>query len=862
MGKKLVIVESPAKCSKIAGFLGADFVVVATYGHIRALEEDLEAVGLDRGFEPNYRFLTKEKARAINAIKLAAQGCDTVYLAADDDREGEAIAYSACLLLKLNPATAKRAVFHEITATAVCGAVAAPRVLDMNKVWAQQSRAVLDMMVGFTISPLLWKHVGSGLSAGRCQTPALRLVWEREEEVKNFSSEASMGIRGTWSSTSSSSSSPFDATLTDDLEDEESALNYLENHSAVASSGAVVTSAETRPWTERAPAALITSTLQQQVSALFRINPKATMSAAQRLYEQGHITYMRTDSATMSEEAVVAAKEQVEKLYGAEYISVGSSGAGGGGAGCVDAADEAAPKKKPGRPKKAEVIASSDKPKAQEAHEAIRPTHFETRELPSHEDWSGADRKIYGLIWLRAIQSIMAPAKGEKRTVKFVADGDDTDFEWLSTWKNTDFEGWKKADTRDTAQKETEDDESQSPLSTTNTWAAAQKITAGTKLKWSTLEAFPKTTKASPRYTEATLVRELEKRGIGRPSTFAMLISTIQEKNYVEKKNIEGQEVVQKRYTLTAPGVWPPSSEEKKIRLGAEKDKLVPTGLGVTVIDFALKHFPDLFDYPFTAGMETRLDKIATGEEAWKRVLEDTWNSYKERYTTLKGAKGGVEDERRRDLGDGLTAIKTRKGPLLMREDPSGNKDATQFYGWPSGLGFEQMTLAKAQAHITSLSSQLGEHDGEPILLKAGPYGKYIEHKTVKIPYKDVGEKLDDIIKRLEEKGVAADGARIVGGFEIRVGPYGPYMFKRDVAKKQFVSVPAGVNLDTLTVAAATALFQAGIAAKARAKNFGGAGGGGGGAGGGAGGGTASSGPDDSKKKGFKGKYTKFKKDT
>lgn len=815
MGKKLVIVESPAKCSKIAGFLGTDYTVVATYGHIRALEEELDAIGIDRGFEPKYHFLTKEKAKAINAIKLAAQGCDTVYLAADDDREGEAIAYSACLLLKLNPATTKRAVFHEITASAVCGAVAAPRFLDMNKVWAQQSRAVLDMMVGFTISPLLWKHVGSGLSAGRCQTPALRLVWEREEEVKNFSSEASMGIRGTWSS-----SQPFEASLTDDLDDEESALNYLENHSSVH--GAVVTSAETRPWTEGAPTALITSTLQQQVSALFRINPKATMSAAQRLYEQGHITYMRTDSAVMSEEAITAAKAQVEGLYGAEYIGSGTA---------EGEAAAAAPTKKKGagRPKKAAAAVAGDptKPKAQEAHEAIRPTHFERRELPSDEDWSASDRKIYGLIWLRAIQSVMAAAKGEKRTVKFVANGDEeAELEWLATWKQTTFEGWKKADTRDTVQKNDDGDDGAPATATAgDSWTAAQKITVGTKLKWTSLEAFPKSTKAPPRYTEATLVRELEKRGIGRPSTFAMLISTIQDKNYVEKKNIEGQEVVQKRYILGAPGVWPPTIEEKKTRLGAEKDKLVPTGLGITVIDFALKHFPDLFDYPFTAAMETRLDKIAAGEEPSKKVLEDTWNSYKDRYVALKAAKGSaVSDERRRDLGGGLTAIKTKKGPLLMREDPSGNKDATQFYGWPSGVSFDHISLTTAEAHISALSSTIGEHDGEPIYLKAGPYGKYIEHKGTKIPYKDGGgaaETLDSIIKRLDEKGAAAAEARVVGGFEIRVGPYGPYMFKKDAVKKQFVSVPSGVNIDGLTVAAATAIFQAGLAAKARAKNFG-----------------------------------------
>lgn len=793
MTKHLVIVESPAKCSKIAGFLGADYTVIATMGHIRALEEDLDAIGLDKGFEPRYHFLTKEKAKAINGIKAAAIGCNSVYLAADDDREGEAIAYSACLLLKLNPVTTKRAVFHEITRDAVCNAIANPRTLDMNKVWAQQSRAVLDMMVGFTISPLLWKHVGNSLSAGRCQTPALRLVYEREQDIQNFRSEASMGIKGVWNVDDSNYN--FDALLTDDLEDEESALNYLENHSTDPT--AVVSAANTTTWSEGTPSALITSTLQQQTSSLFRIGPKPTMSSAQRLYEQGYITYMRTDSIIMSEEAIISAKKQVEILYGKEYI--GSS----------------QQKKKVGRPSKK---ADDSKPKAQEAHEAIRPTHFETRELPTDEDWSAVDRKIYCLIWLRAIQSVMATAIGEKRSVKFIASGDEeADFEWLSTWKRTTFEGWKKADTRATINNNNDEEAPQTEDAVA--WSASQNLKEGSKLRWTTLEAFPKATKALPRYTEATLVRELEKRGIGRPSTFAMLISTIQEKNYVEKKNIEGQDIIQKRYILSKVGMWPPTSDERKVCLGAEKDKLVPTGLGASVIEFALKHFPDLFDYPFTAQMELRLDKIAGGEEPWKRVLEDTWKSYKERYTTLKAAKSSTEDsDHKRDLGNGLFAIKTRKGPLLLRE--GATKEESQFFGWPSAVNFDTLTSEQALAHIESLSSILGEYDGAPILVKSGKFGKYIEHKEIKISYKGEQESLTDVIGRLDAKVSAETDSKQIGPFEIRKGPYGLYMFKRDAVKKQFISVPSGINIDELTVAAATTVFQKGLEAKARSKQF------------------------------------------
>ena len=817
----LVIVESPAKCAKIGGFLGADYVVVATYGHIRALEEGLEFLGIPGlggsgggDFDAKYHFLNKEKAKAIKGLKEAAEGCTRIILAADDDREGEAIAYSACLLLKQNPATVERAVFHEITREAVCGAVSAPRRLDMNKVWAQQARAILDMMVGFTISPLLWKHVGSGLSAGRCQTPALRLVYEREEEIRDFKAASSWLVNGLWVSGGIGGAVPFRATLTDELEDEESAVNYLENHSSEQSAAATVVEAETRPWKESAPVAFITSTLQQQASALFRAGPKQTMQSAQRLYEEGHITYMRTDNAAMSEEAVVAARKQVEELYGEKYLGSDSGSSGSSGK-ATEGEATVGPKRR--GPKKKEVATAV---KAQEAHEAIRPTHFDLTELGADRDWNYLDKKLYKLIWTRAMQSVMAPVEGEKRTVRFVVEGDEeAGFKWEATWKRTTFEGWRKAGAAAAAI----DDEGSATATTTqeNSWSTGAALGVGTKLIWKELSAQPHTTKAPGRYNEATLVRELEKRGIGRPSTFAMLTETIQEKKYVEKKNIEGREVTQKSYTLGRIGQWPPSEEEKKVRLGAEKDKLIPTGLGCSVVDFALQHFGDLFDYTFTATMESRLDKIAAGSEVWKKVLHDTWNSYKERYFSLKSAKAaaaGGEEDRRRDMGDGLVAIQTRKGPLLMRE--GATKDDTKFYGWPSGVAFAALSPSEAAEFVAGRDKVFGEHEGEPIHLKEGRYGKYCVWRDLNVPYK-VGESVGDIIKKLEGKVASAASGKSVGPFDIRNGPYGLYMFKRDAVKKQFVSVPAGINIDTLTVAAATVIFQKGLEAKAKGKAIG-----------------------------------------
>lgn len=784
---KLVIVESPAKCQKIQGFLGAGFRVLASMGHIRALEEDLDAIGLSRDFEAKFHFL-KEKSKAMNGLKEAAEGVETVYLAADDDREGEAIAYSVALLLKLNPATTPRAVFHEITEKAVKEAIANPRRIDMNRVNAQQARSILDMMVGFTISPLLWRHVGNALSAGRCQTPALRLVVEKENEIRAFKTASSWKLQATWHR----GDLELPSNLTEDLEDEESALNYLENLHADLEG--VVKTAETKPWTESPPKPLITSTLQQEASALFRINPKGVMQAAQRLYEAGHITYMRTDKAVLSEEAVDAFQNWVRAHLGQEYV------------GAVTA--QAAPTKK-------KQSSKEGQPKAQEAHEAIRPTHVELEALPENEDWSAADRKIYGLIRNRAVQSTMATARGETRRILIQATGDPCEFLWQTSYRRTTFAGWKKLGQLAKLDEEEEQADSEAAV-----WKQVEAVKEGAKLQWVSMEAAPYQTKAAPRYTEATLVRELEKKGIGRPSTFAMLLAAIQDKEYVKKEDKPAQKVQRKKYSIE-PNQWPPKATTYEQSVGGEKDKLVPTPLGERVLKFCIEKFNDLFDYGFTAQMEARLDKIAEGNEQWKQVLRDTWASYRERYETLKSAGSDRKDGTKQYEG-GIKAVQAKKGPLLLIESPDGDKEKTQFLGWPEGVSWDEMTAEKAAEFVTkkrqeAVADVLGTLDGKPVERKKGPFGTYVVWGTTKLTIKGP-ETLEEIEKALREKESAV--LHTLGPFEFRKGPYGVYMFKKDLKQKKFAGVPEGIDLKKLTMEEAVKIYQNGLQQKARATQF------------------------------------------
>ncbi len=765
----LVIVESPAKCAKIKSFLGDGWRVVATMGHIRALAEDLSAIGIDRDFEPTFEFI-KTKAKAIAGLKDAIKGCSQVYLAADDDREGEAIAYAVCKLLKLDPTATPRAVFHEITKPAIQKAVSSPRRIDMPKVFAQQTRAMLDMMIGFTMSPLLW-GIKRGLSAGRCQTPALRLVVEKEKEIEAFVSGMSWQVEGSWlAGNEVANGFAFDAKMCDVLEDEESAQNYLEIRQEAP--GATVRSVTVKPWQLGAPEPFITSTLQQQASAVLRMNPKRTMQIAQKLYEDGHITYMRTDSTALSEEAREDARTWIREHLGAEYL------------GSVTVAP------KPKKSVKKVTPEGAAPPQAQAAHECIRPTHFEVEDIESADS---GERSLYRLIRNRTLQSLMARCEGETRRVVFDCDGDrgdeigslrggstedDGQWPWETSWKRTTFEGWRRLGR--VANLDENENDSGDENSDAAIWNTSGRLVVGSRLSWKKLAGRAVLSRASTRYTEATLVRELEKRGIGRPSTFASLIAAIVDKGYVEVMNIEAKKVVVNLYELTEEDGL--TVEEKQIAVGGEKQKMVPTSLGRSVIDFLMREYSDIFDYGFTARMEGGLDAIASGGADWKNLLRETWGSYKDRYYKHKiqmpvpsapeggGATGSAKI---RQFGV-YKAVMSSKGPLLLKEGAT-KADKTIFYGWPEGFEFGEITEEAAVAFCEKRADELAAKPAATvgILKQIGPY-----------------------VFREGKDGMSR------------------YMYKEGLKDRKFVSLPLGLNLDKITEKEAANVYKIGLEQK------------------------------------------------
>jgi len=751
MNDNLLIVESPSKCKKIESFLGKGWRVIATFGHIRALEESLDAIGLDTNFEPRFTFI-KEKSKVMKQLLEACEKAKHIYLSADDDREGEAIAYSVACLLKRDPLSFPRAVFHEITEKAVKAAIANPRKMDMNRVYAQQARSMLDMMVGFTISPLLWKYVARTLSAGRCQTPALRLVCDKETSIKTHVSNATWSLSGDFEVLGK-------VTMQDELEDQESVLNYMEN--VYTSQLATITSITEKPWSASAPKALITSTLQQEASALHNLPPKEVMRIAQALYEAGHITYMRTDSPILSKEAVEAAQKWVTEKHGEDYVN-----------------------------KVTTKVKANATVKVQEAHEAIRPTHMDMTELPADEEWDYKHKKIYSLVWRRAVQSTMSPAKGTIHTTTLTLDIDEDSFPWSTTYRKTSFQGWQILGKTANLDDEEESDSELHPL-----------VRVGTKISWKMIEAGPKRTKPVPRYTEATLIRDLEKKGIGRPSTFASLVEVLMDKSYVEKKDIPGIEITNIHYLLQ-PNEWPAKQSKEKAIIGKEQQKMIPTPLGESVIQFCIREFPQLFAYEFTSSMEKRLDEIADGAP-WKALCSDTWNSYKESYERLKdtGSKA-TNSEKVKEFSDGLKAVQSKKGPLLVQEAESG----ATFYSFPD-VPFADVTEEIARKWIQALKDEthFGEWKGATIFKKKGPYGFYIEYQGKRVPFVE-GDTVDTVTKRLESNVVSKE--RIVGKYAFAVGQYGPYMYKIGLKTKNFVSVPSTTDTTRMNADDAEILYK------------------------------------------------------
>jgi len=705
----ILIIESPGKQKTIQGFLGAEWRVIASMGHIRGLSHDLKF--LENNYEPTYKFL-KEKSKAIAALKEAAKGATEIYLAADRDFEGEQIAYSVKVLLKL-PASVKRITFTEITEKAIRHAITNPGTIDMNRVHTQQARSLLDLLIGFTMSPLLWKHVAPSLSAGRCQIPSIRLVVEREDAILAFKTESNWCLNTNWNH----NGFEFPGTMDDSL-DEESAINYMEN--VVNMSGTIIGN-DIKPWFATAPPPLMTSTLQQQASALFGMNPKTTMMIAQRLYEAGHITYMRTDKAVISEEAVIAIKAWITGNYGAEFCT-GESG-----------------KKKSKKGKDEEKSGLS----AQEAHEAIRPTHIEVITV----DGEGAS--LYRLIWQRTIQSQMAAAQGEACFIKIDLD----EFLWTSRWKLTIFPGWQVIGRVASIDQEEEEDEKEEK----DVWKKAIEIPVGAIVPWKTMKAVDKETKAQGRYTEATLIRELEKHGIGRPSTFASLLATIQEKHYISISNIPARIINVKEHSLEF-GSLPIKSLMKDKKVAAEKNKLIPTELGRSVLGFMLKHFDDIFNYDFTSRMEQRLNLIAEGKEEWKAVVHDTWISYKERYTALNVKKESSERNERKE------------------------------------------------------AENIGEWNGHPIEKKTGKFGDYLQCDKISIPF--LIESLEETIQRFEEKTIVKGNERVFKEYVIRTGQYGPYIMKTGLKMAQFVSLSRDVDISILTDKDVDGLYKIGLEQK------------------------------------------------
>ena len=798
---KLVIVESPAKCAKIQEYLGRDYKVTSSMGHIRALKQDLTSVGIDNNWTPSYEIIPS-KSSTVKQLKTLASSSDEVILATDDDREGEGIAYHICAILKLNPLTTKRIIFHSITKQSLNDAINNPVTIDMHKFQSQQARAMLDMLIGYTISPVLWKQLQSNglpLSAGRCQTPALKLVLDRDLEIESHNAKRFWKIAASFAL---GALPPLEATRSN-IESEQDVTTYLQP--TTKSTGAKLTSLKESIRTSNSPKPLITSTLQQEASKLYNINPKATMAAAQKLYEAGHITYMRTDNAFLSAEGASECRKVIEDQCGPTYL-----GPVGQHQQLTEPTTKPKTETKPTKTTKTKTAnTDKSKPEAQAAHEAIRPTHPETKNVI---DLGAFEAKIYSLIWTRALQSQMAASTEDCRALTFMIDSDPTSVPWIAEQLKVKFLGYKvlqSSEKTETNQKEA-----------LNLWDLWSKVAINQVAKWLSIEAEESFTKAASRFTEASLIHELETKGIGRPSTFASLVTTIVDRNYVEKSDSLGTKLDIRKWTINQAKQWPPEELKLKQTVGKESNKLQATPLGRTVAEFIYKNYSDIFAYDYTSAMEQDLDKIAKGTGSWTNLLQKLWDSYKERYqdhlTKTPDKENSVSTNKKRDLGEGISVILSRKGPLLLKEI------SKEFASLPPRTSFETVTLEQAlKAYESKDGTEFGSYLDNPIKKKKGPYGFYAEWTTIKVPMKPEDTE-ETIIEKIKKKQLpdAPAYSRTVGDFTIKQGPYGLYFFKHTLKKVQFVTFPPTADKDKVTAEDISNLYTAGIVQAANKRKF------------------------------------------
>jgi len=748
MPKNLVIVESPAKAKTIAKYLGKDFKVMSSFGHIRDLPKKDIGVDLD-SFEPTYQ-VPPDKQKAAAELKSAAKGA-TVWLASDEDREGEAIAWHVCVLLGLEPARTNRIVFHEITESAIKNAMAKPRNIDSKLVDAQQARRILDRLVGYELSPVLWKKVRSGLSAGRVQSVAVRLIVEREREIKGFKPESSYKVTAVFDA----NGKQVPAELSDKLANDKIAEDFLES---IKSSFFKVSAIAKKPGSRSPGAPFTTSTLQQEASRRLGYSVRQTMVLAQRLYENGHITYMRTDSVNLAGVAIDAAKKYITSSYGANYAQVRQYKTKSRG--------------------------------AQEAHEAIRPTHIGT--LSAGAD--NAQTKLYELIWRRTLASQMAAAKIEKTEVEIDISGRAEKF--MATGEILQFDGFLKLYGGG------KDD------------LILPDMMQGQELKLETASALQTFSRPPARYSEAALVKKLEELGIGRPSTYAPTISTIQDRGYIEKKDLEGEARQLKEFILAAGQL---SQQVQDVIVGADRAKLVPTELAEIVNDFLVKYFASVLDYDFTAKAEEEFDDIAEGKIDWRETLKRFYEHFHplvekseaaSRAEAMKVRQIGKDPK----SGEPVVARFGRYGPVLqMGESPAsrstssgqeGDKGAPKpkFAPLPDGATIDEITLEQALP-MFSLPKVVGKTQaGEEITANIGPYGPYIKLGKQFISLKDEDPQTitESRARELIAEHATAEAKKNVADFgqlKILRGPYGPYITNG----KKNARIPKGTDPEKMS---------------------------------------------------------------
>ncbi len=734
MQKNLVIVESPAKAKTIEKFLGNDFKVMSSYGHIRDLKKKEMSINIDT-LQPEYE-IPEEKEKLVKELKSSAKKAEKVWLASDEDREGEAISWHLCEVLGLDEEKTNRIVFHEITKPAILDAIAHPRHLDMNLVNAQQARRVLDRLVGFKLSPVLWRKVKPALSAGRVQSVAVRLIVEREREIQNFKSEPFYSINGIFAITNADGSqSEVRALLASRFKSHEEVERFLEKCKDATFK---VESVSKKPMKRTPAPPFTTSTLQQEAARKLGFTVSQTMMVAQHLYENGRITYMRTDSVNLSALCINASKEEIKKLYGEEYS----------------------------KPRQYRTSAKG----AQEAHEAIRPTYMDQTEV----EGTSQEKKLYELIWKRTAASQMADAEIEKTTVNISIDG--TDEQFIAQGEVVKFDGFIKV------YRESSDDDAQQEEEIGHLLPPLKK---GQELTRREIQATERFSQGPVRYTEASLVHKLEELGIGRPSTYAPTISTIQQREYVHKGDKKGEE---RTYTIdTLKGKQVKQSLRKEM-VGSDKGKLLPTDIGIVVNDFLMDHFTEIMDYNFTAKVERDFDKIAEGKEKWTSMMRGFYKSFEpvvEKTLNARQVHKAGERELGKDPKSGRPVfVKIGRFGPVVQIGSADDQVKPQFAQLPSECSMETLTLEEA-LELFKLPRTVGAFEGGDVVIGTGRFGPYILHKKkyISLPktYDPMTITLDETVALINEKRQQEEKRHLKtfqedSKLEVIDGRYGPYL--------------------------------------------------------------------------------------